>query len=102
MAYNLTQVVGTGNETSMLTFVQGVNNVLLGGMLGAIFLGGITVVLLMTMYHTTKDWGVAFTSASFISFMLALPLVAMHLLSQSALILTAIAVFLGVIFTWGR
>jgi len=34
MSYNLTAIVGTGNESSMLTFTQGVNTVLMHDMLG--------------------------------------------------------------------
>lgn len=100
--YNLTQVIGTGNETSMLTFTQGVNTVLMDGMLGAVFLAGLSIVILSSFYFNSRDFGASILATSFISFSMSLALVAMHLLSEYALIFTGTMLFISVITVWGR
>ena len=102
MPYNMTNIMGTGNETSIVTFIQGINTVLMDGMLGAMFLGGIAMVMLVSFYFNNRDFAASFLATSFISFTFALGLVALHLVGQEALYITAFCTMLGLIFTWSR
>ena len=52
MVYNLTAINGSGG---FLTFTQGVNDVLLNGLLGAMILIGICVVIFTSTIFTTND-----------------------------------------------
>jgi len=100
--YNMTAITGTGNDTGLLQITQGVNDVLLNGMLGAIFLGGLGIIILSSFYFNSRDWGSSILATSFITFVLSLSLVALHLLSDFALIFTGIILILSVIFVWAR
>ncbi len=102
MVYNLTKVIGTGNETSMLQFTQGVNTELMGGMLGAAFLAGLCIVILTSFYFNSRDFGASILATSFVGFTMSLALVAMHLLSQYALIFTGTMLFISVVSVWGK
>jgi len=91
-----------GNETGLLTFIQGVNTELMGGWLGAMFLIGITIVLFTSFIFTTNDMGKSVSAASFIAFTLALSLTAMDLLNPLGLFITLIIAGISIATTWNR
>lgn len=99
--YNLTGIVA-GNETGLLTFVQGVNTELMAGLLGAIFLIGFCVVLLTSFLLTTDDVGKSVSATAFIAFTMALSLTALDLLSPLGLFITLIIASTSVATTWNR
>jgi len=99
--YNLTGIVA-GNDTGLLTFVQGVNTELMGGLLGAMFLLGVCVVMLIAFISTTNDVGKSVSTTGFIGFTLALSLVALDLMSPLGLFITLIIAAISVAVTWNR
>jgi len=101
MVYNLTGIVA-GNETGLLTFIQGVNTELMGGLLGALFLIGITIVLFTSFILTTNDVGKSVSGSAFIAFTLALSLTALDLLSPLGLFITLIIAGVSIATTWNR
>lgn len=101
MSYNLTLVSAADNAT-MLTFTQGVNTNLMGGMLGALLLIGIAAIIFISINLTTRDIGKAFAGTSFICFMLALPLVALELLHPIGLFITLIGTAVSVATLWRK
>ena len=101
MPYDLINMTA-GNETGLLTLVQGVNTVLMDGWLGIIFLIGIVFVMLTSFYFTTQDFGRSLAATSFIAFTLALTMAALDLLPPLALLLTLIIAGIGVATSWSR
>jgi len=99
--YNLTGIVA-GNETGLLTFVQGVNTNLLSGFMGAMFLIGLFIVMVTSFFLTTQDIGKSVAAASFISFIFALTLTALELLSPLGLFITLIAAGIGVATSFSK
>ena len=99
--YNLTGII-EGNETGLLTIVQGINTELMAGLLGALFLIGVTLILLISFIHTTNDVGKSVTAASFIAFTLALPLTALDLLHPLGLFLALVITAASVATTWDK
>ena len=99
--YNLTSIV-SGNETGLLTFVQGVNTELMAGLLGAMFLLGVCVVMLTSFILTTNDIGKSVSATAFIAFTLALSLTALDLLSPLGLFITLIIAGISIATTWNR
>lgn len=99
--YNLTSIV-EGNETGLLTFIQGVNTELMGGLLGAMFLIGVTLVILTSFILTTNDIGKSVSAASFIAFTLALSLTALDLLNPLGLFICLIICGISIATTWNR
>ena len=92
MVYNLT---GIGNNAiGLLGFTQGVNDVLMGGWLGTMFLIAISTIIFLTYMFRTGDAQKSMAAASFISFGLSIFLGALNLLPDMvmfiALILSAI------------
>lgn len=99
MANNLTAIVA-GNETSMLTFIQGVNTELMAGWLGVLFLIGISLVLFISFIFKFEDFMKALSATSFISFTLALGLIAIDLLPNLALFIPLIGAAISIAFSW--
>ena len=82
--YNLTRAAGVegfGNDTGMLTMVQGINDVIFGGWFGLLFIIAIFFVFLMSFLTTSNDPKRAFLSSLFIVFALEIPLVGLGLLA---------------------
>jgi len=75
--YNMSNIVS--NETSILSFIQGVNSELMFGALGNIFLIGLSAVIFTSIYVSTGDMTKAWISTSFIGFILSLNMVALSL-----------------------
>lgn len=101
MPYNLTKIVA-GNESGLLTFVQGVNTELMGGLLGSFFLVGVSIVLLIAFISKSDDVGKSIAAVSFISFTLALSLVALDLMKPVGVFVTLIVAGIAVATTWSR
>jgi hypothetical protein len=100
MTYNLTSIMA-GNETGMLTFTQGVNDVLLGGWLGTLFLIGLAFILFISFMLTTQSVKKSIGATSFICFSLSLTLTGLGLLPPLGIFLTLIISALTIATTWG-
>ncbi len=100
MAYNLTGIM-SGNETSILTFVQGVNNNLMSGWLGTLFMIGLAFILFISFQMTTGSVRKSAAATSFICFSLSLTLTGLGLMPPLAIFLTLIIAAVAVATTWG-
>jgi len=101
MVYNITGIV-SGNETTLLTLIQGVNTNLMDGWLGILFLIGISIVFFISIVFTTNDPGKAAIATSFISFSLALSMLAFELIPPLALFITLILTATMVAISWPK
>lgn len=99
--YNVTGIVA-GNNSGLLSIIQGVNTNLMGGWLGGIFLIGLYIVFLTSFMFTTQDFGKSVAAASFIIFTLALSFTAINLLSPLGLFITMILAAISVATTWNK
>jgi len=88
MSYNLTAI--SENATGLLSLMQGVNEVLLFGYLGALMLLSLTVVFGTSFYFATQDIAQTVGATSAIMFLLASMLAAMGLLSALWVFVTLI------------
>lgn len=88
MSYNLTAIMA--NSTGMVGFVQGVNDVLMFGMLGIFLLIGITLLTFIAFIQATNDTNRALAASSFIAFGLAIMLKALALIPSLALYIALI------------
>lgn len=102
MYYNLTEIVGTGNETSILSFTQGVNTILMKDMLGIMILIGLWFVVFISVMVASNDGVKASLTAGFITFSLALSLVSIGLAPGFALFLPLIVTAITVALSWGK
>ena len=101
MVYNLTGIAD--NSTTILGFVQGVNNTLSLGWLGTFFLIGIAVIVYMSFIYSTNDVNKSLAGTAFITFILTLLLVAVDLITNPKVIfITLIASAATIAFTWKR
>ena len=89
MVYNMSSIAT--NTTGMLSFMQGVNNVLMFGWLGIIMLLVITAITFMAFIVSTNDARKALMGSSFIAFTLSLFLKAMGLIPNMAIFACLIA-----------
>ena len=87
MVYNMSSINSSGG---MVTFIQGINSVLLNGWMGAMLLIGICVVLFTSTIFTTNDPKKAMIVTSFGAFSLSLPLVGLGLLSSLGIYLSLV------------
>ena len=99
MTYNLTGIM-SGNETSILTFVQGVNNNLMSGWLGTLFMIGLAFILFISFQMTTQSVRKSVAATSFICFSLSMTLTALGLMPPLAIFLTLIISAIAVATTW--
>lgn len=99
--YNLTSITA-GNESGLLTLVQGVNHVLMNDLLGTFFLIGFSIVVLIAFISTTNDVGKSVSATSFIAFTLALSLIALDLMKPIGGFITLIVAGIAVATTWNR
>ena len=102
VGYNLTGISGnmSGNNTGLLVFTQGVNDVLLGGWLGALLLIGIFAVIYMSTMFTTNSTQQALIVSSFICFSLSIPLVALDLLTPLGMWICLFILIATLFFSW--
>lgn len=98
MPYNLTAVAT--NSTSPLGFMQAVNNVLMDGWLGTLFLIVIVAITFMAFIYSTNDTNRSVAATSFIAFTLGLLMRALGLIGNLALFITLVAAAAAVAFTW--
>ena len=97
MVYNLSLA---GNNTGLLTIVQLVNDELMFGWFGALFLIGLAIVLFSSFMFKSNDIGKSATTTAFIIFTLSLSLRAMGLLSNLGMFITVMACAISVATTW--
>jgi hypothetical protein len=98
MPYNLTSIAT--NASSVIGFIQGVDNVLMFGWLGTFFLISICFVLLSSFYFSTGDVKKSFAATSFISVGLSILLFAMGLIPDTVFFISIIVSGLTSAFTW--
>jgi len=96
--YNLTEIAG--NSTSIVGFFQGVNDTLMFGWFGTIFLIVFFLILLMSFYFSTQDIPKSLSGASFLVFVLAVFLKALNMIDGLALYITLIAAGATIAFAW--
>lgn len=100
MVYNLTGIAG--DTGGMLSFVQGVNEILMFGGLGIVFLIGIGVVMFMSFMWVTNDSSKSIAGTSFLVFSLSILLRAMDLLSNRVLFIVFIICAVSIAAIWPR
>lgn len=92
MTYNLQGIVN--NTTSILTFTQGVNDVLMFGWLGNLMLMGFALVIFSSYMFVTNDGPRSIIATSVICSIFAILLRAMSLVGD-------ITVFIALVFSAG-
>ena len=104
VGYNLTGISTnmTGNDTGLLVLAQGVNDILLGGWMGALILIGIFAIIFMSTMFTTNNNNQAFITAAFVCFALSLPLNALNLLSSLGIWISLFILIGGLFFSWRK
>lgn len=100
MVYNLTNL--STNTTGILSLTQNVNNTLMFGWLGSLFLIGVAVVLLTSFLYSTNDVKRSIAATSFISFALALFFRAVNLVPDIAIYITLICAAASLAFSWRK
>ncbi len=78
------------NATSLLGFVQGVNNELMFGWLGTMVLIGISIIAFMAFMASTNDSSKAMVATTFLAFGFAVMLRSMSLIPNLVLYITLI------------
>lgn len=96
MVYNLTGLAE--NSTSVLGFAHGVNDLLMFGWLGTLFVLGVCVVLFMGFMWSTQSVKRSIAGTAFVGFILTLLLTAVNLMPQFALWVAIIALCASVAF----
>jgi len=96
MAYNLTGMME--NSTTVLGFVQGVNQNLSEGWFGTLLLIGLTLIILMSVTFSSGRFSKGLITSSYIGMLLAILMTAMSLISTLTMIMYIViaAISLGV------
>ena len=100
VGYNLTTIAD--NSTSIVGYVQGINESLMLGWLGTIFLMSFFVILIIAFYGGTKDIPKSLSAASFIIFILAIFLRALSLIDARTLYIALIFSAIIIAFAWKK
>jgi hypothetical protein len=100
MTYNLSGI--SANTTGMLSFFQGVNNNIMDGWLGIMFLLAIVVICFMSFITTTNDVRKSIMGSTFIGFIMALLFRAMSLVPNSAVVISLIVLALTVAWAYSN
>tara|TARA_R100001530_G_scaffold136110_2_gene115302 strand:- start:218 stop:523 length:306 start_codon:yes stop_codon:yes gene_type:complete len=101
MPYNLSGIAQNGSD--VLSFTQGVNEVLTFGWLGTLILLGLVVVIFSSfMAKTGNDIQQSLAATAFIAFILALLLRAISLVGDKTLWITLLLSGLALAFTWNK
>ena len=100
MVYNLSNISQMANESGVLGVVQVVNNSLMFGWLGSLFLIAVSIVILTSLIFSTNDVKRSIAATSFISFALALFLRAISLIPDMAIYITLICCAASLAFSW--
>jgi len=101
MTYNLTNIT-QANQTTILTFTQGVNNVLMHGMLGVLILIGLWAVVFISVMVSSNDAVKASLTSGFVAFALAISLFALGLVPQLAIFIPILVVGMTLALSWGK
>ncbi len=100
--YNLTNLTTAGNDTTILTFIEG-TNALLNGVPALLMLVAIYIVLILALMG--KGFGVpkSFAASSFVILIMAMLLYPMNLISGPTLVTFAILspVSIFILWVWG-
>ncbi len=97
--YNLTNLTNQGNETTILTFVEGVNTTL-NFVPATLMLVAIYIVLLLALISKGFDVIKAIAATSFVGMILAIILFPMALITGTTLVIFAILCPLSVFILW--
>ena len=100
MTYNLTNISNMANQSGILGVTQAVNDGLMGGWLGTLFLIGVSIVILTSLIFSTNDLKRSIAATSFISFGLALFLRAISLIPDMAIFITLVCCAASLAFSW--
>ena len=100
MVYNLTSI--TDNSTSIVGFVQSINDTLMFGWLGTMILISFFIILITSFYFKTNDVSKSLSGSSFIIFVLAVFLRALSFIDPLTLYITLIISGLTIAFTWKK
>lgn len=100
MSYNITNISNMMNNSGVLGGVQAVNDGLMGGWLGTLFLIGLAVVILTSLIYSTNDFKRSMAATSFICFGLALFLRAINMIPDLAIFITLICCAASIAFSW--
>jgi len=97
--YNVTGIMD--NTTGILTFMQGVNDNLMAGLLGILILIAISIVVFIAFMQRIDDTNRAVAATSFVTLILALLLSTMGLIRNSLVLYVVLILAAGSIaFTW--
>lgn len=102
MTYNITNISHMANESGILGMAQVVNNDLMFGWLGTLFLIGLTVVIFTSLIFSTNDLKKSIAATSFLSFAMALFLRALNLIPDLAIYITLVCCAVSLAFSWKR
>jgi len=97
--YNMSNIV-QANQTGILELIQGINSELMFGMLGNIFLIGLSTVIFTSLYVSTGDFNKAWLSTSFIAFVISLNMVALSLCNPITVFITLMSTIAAVAFSY--
>ncbi len=100
--YNLTNLTSAGNDTTILTFIEGTNT-LLNGVPALLMLIAIYIVLVLSLIGKGFDPFKVFASSSFAMMILAIILYPMNLISGFTLIVFAVLspISIFILWVWG-
>lgn len=100
MSYELLNV--SNHTTGILSLTQNVNDQLMFGWLGTLFLIGITIIIFTSFIFSTNDVKKSVAATSFLSFALALFLRAVNLVPDMAIFTTLVCAAVALAFAWKK
>ncbi len=100
MVYNLSGIAS--NSTTVLDLVQGVNENLLMGYGGLIFLLGVSVVFFLSFFFSTRDAVKSMAATSFLFFAFCVLFRAMELINNKILLASLIILGFALAFSGKR
>ncbi len=100
--YNLTNLTNAGNETTILTFIEGTNSIL-NGVPALLMLVAIYIILILALIGKGFDVLKTIAASSFAMMILAIILYPMNLISGFTLIVfcTLVPVSIFLLWVWG-
>lgn len=98
MSYNLTSI--GDNATTIVGFFQGVNDTLMLGWFGTLFLIVFFLIVVISFYFSTQDVPKSLSGASFLVFVLAIFLKAFSMINGLTLYIALIISGATIAFTW--
>ena len=97
--YNLTNLTQAGNDTNILTFIEGVNT-MTNGIPALLMLVSIYIVLILALIGKGFDPFKTFAAASFVMMILAIILYPMNLISGFTLIVFSVLCPFSIFILW--